>query len=1063
MKAGQRFNSYNDFRDALDKYEEERKVKYKLKNTKKLQNCFINGKKRDLVAEGYKKELMYYQGTLQCSRAKKSSCEAKITFQTVDKNHLQLQTVNEQHNEECSAASSTEKAKTPKVLDNSEIDDIVNKIKNSLCASANEERRKKLDDCKSLLELWEDDRSSHKNIRDKLSSTPTIEEASSSGQGTTNISPSPQNSSGKPKAMSTPEIYTSVDCPIEILKFNKKFFKRLYLWPEPTKYYFLIWFTLMFMTLPAMLVDLFITLRKKQIKLSDFSEHLVELLSIFIGIYIYIVSNTIQKDILQIYKRLTQLQLYHKRDHRFLMEAESHTKLITQGFMCLAIIICHPLFTSIPLLTYKECKKDIDEIMQHNFTKYIELPVCGLELKGRYPFDVNYHFWLWLIIEITQVIGGIATTSIPASISDMMNDCFGKIFVVHFLVLGVGISLLTLAIAMGEKTEMMRLSMELNAWIFVLFIPNHYGQQFMSEESISEDVARAVYETNWYEAPVHIRKALLMIMIRSQRSLNFQTKSIGIFCYASFVGLSEKVMLINNKTLKILLFFALSQEIIGNKCIRRDYGETSFICVCNSNYCDSIEPLPKHLEPNQYVTYTSTKDELRMKQKIITKSSFQFRSKPDIILSRTKTYQKIMGFGGAWTDATGINIADLPKPAQDLLMQQYFGENGIQYTVLRIPIGGTDNSVRGYTLDDVPNDTELVHFNLSEEDFKYRIPYLKQAIELSENYPIHLMAASWSAPAYMKTNKQIRGMGFLKREYYQVYANYLVKFVQEYQRHGFNFSSMSAQNEPVMGGTPIVHFNGMTWNPLQQTDFIMNNLSPTLTQNGFDDVQIIVGDDQRYFIFFWMLEMLLYRPNVTKYFGGIGVHWYLDVYRPPSDLTIIHHMPGLEDKFIMYTEGCESGLVGLDPARPPRPGVALGDWRNGERYLSSIIETLNHWSQGWVDWNLVLDLNGGPIWVFNVVNAPIIVNKTSGEFYKNAMYYAMAHASKFLVPGSIRIDMVNNQDKIQATAFDTPDNRTVIVLNNLHAERFFLSVQDVERQWNKNLEILPNSFMTVIY
>ncbi|XP_044736516.1 lysosomal acid glucosylceramidase-like [Chrysoperla carnea] len=436
--------------------------------------------------------------------------------------------------------------------------------------------------------------------------------------------------------------------------------------------------------------------------------------------------------------------------------------------------------------------------------------------------------------------------------------------------------------------------------------------------------------------------------------------------------------------------------------------------------------------------------------------TFQNRKIIDITLSREKKYQTIIGFGGAMTDSSGINIASLTDAAQDLLMQQYFGDRGIQYTIIRVPIGGTDFSTHSYSLDDTPYDIQLKDFKLSEEDKKYKIPYIRLAMRLSKTYPIHLMGCSWSAPAYMKSNQLLRGVGTLGRAYYQTYANYLTKFLQEYKKQGFNFVTMSAQNEPIIGGTPLTTYNGMEWNAWTQTDFVLNYLRPTLSENGFENVKIIIGDDQRVFMPNWLLEMLTYKPEISKYIDGIGIHWYLDSISDPNELTKIHKTPGFENKFIIYTEASVNSLCG-------KRGVTLGEWENGEDYLKSLIDTLNNWNQGWIDWNLVLDLNGGPNWVNNVVSAPIIVNASANEFYKNPTFYALGHVSKFIVPGSIRIDMVNGHDKIVATAFDTPDNRTVIVLLNLYGRQYNIFIQDIERSWFQSLAILPHSFMTVIY
>ena len=108
----------------------------------------------------------------------------------------------------------------------------------------------------------------------------------------------------------------------------------------------------------------------------------------------------------------------------------------------------------------------------------------------------------------------------------------------------------------------------------------------------------------------------------------------------------------------------------------------------------------------------------------------------------------------------------------------------------------------------------------------------------------------------------------------------------------------------------------------------------------------------------------------------------------------------------------------------------LGDWNRGERYINNIIEDLNHWVVGWTDWNLVLDRQGGPNWAGNFVDAPIIVDPSKGEFYKQPMYFAMAHISRFITPGSVRIQLSHSDTSVQAVAVSRPDSTVAVVFLN---------------------------------
>ncbi|GMR54879.1 hypothetical protein PMAYCL1PPCAC_25074, partial [Pristionchus mayeri] len=124
-------------------------------------------------------------------------------------------------------------------------------------------------------------------------------------------------------------------------------------------------------------------------------------------------------------------------------------------------------------------------------------------------------------------------------------------------------------------------------------------------------------------------------------------------------------------------------------------------------------------------------------------------------------------------------------------------------------------------------------------------------------------------------------------------------------------------------------------------------------------------------------------PVASSYVGGIGVHWYADEISPISQLTSVHEKH--PEKFLLYTEAC-NGWLDVQGKYPK-----LGNFHRAERYAFSIINVLNHWVTGWTDWSMILDMTGGQTWVPNPVDAPIIVDKDAQEFYKQPMYYAMAH------------------------------------------------------------------------
>ena len=277
--------------------------------------------------------------------------------------------------------------------------------------------------------------------------------------------------------------------------------------------------------------------------------------------------------------------------------------------------------------------------------------------------------------------------------------------------------------------------------------------------------------------------------------------------------------------------------------------------------------------------------------------------------------------------------------------------------------------------------------------------------------PLKMFASPWTAPAWMKSNNNLIGEGYLLPEYYQAWANYFVKFLKSYEAEGVPFWGLTAQNEPVDGKIPDFTFNCMGWNSTTQREWIVNNLGPTLEKEGFSDIKLMILDDQRPLAPKWAREVFA-DERAMKYVSGIGVHWYADDGGLAFALDQCHDE--FPDKFILYTEAC-NGDRPWDTEK-----VMLGDWNRGERYLHNIIENLNHWAVGWTDWNLALDMQGGPNWALNYVDAPIIVDPENGKFYKQPMYYALGHISRFLVPGSIRIGLQKNTNSLEAVAVEIP-------------------------------------------
>ncbi|RLV87493.1 hypothetical protein DV515_00015626 [Chloebia gouldiae] len=215
------------------------------------------------------------------------------------------------------------------------------------------------------------------------------------------------------------------------------------------------------------------------------------------------------------------------------------------------------------------------------------------------------------------------------------------------------------------------------------------------------------------------------------------------------------------------------------------------------------------------------------------------------------------------------------------------------------------------------------------------------------------------------------------------------------------------------------------FSPEHQRDFIAQDLGPALANSSHRHVQLIILDDQRVMLPYWA-EVVLKDPVAASYISGIGIHWYLD-FLAPIDLTlsITHHL--FPDYFLLSTEASTGSFFW-------EPRVVLGGWDRGSKYSHSILSNLNNYVTGWTDWNLALDMEGGPNWSKNYVDSPVIVDSSKDVFYKQPMFYHLGHFSKFIPEGSQRVGLAVSKKcrrcDLEHSAFLRPDGAVVLVVLN---------------------------------
>ncbi|XP_023311388.1 putative glucosylceramidase 3 [Anoplophora glabripennis] len=506
----------------------------------------------------------------------------------------------------------------------------------------------------------------------------------------------------------------------------------------------------------------------------------------------------------------------------------------------------------------------------------------------------------------------------------------------------------------------------------------------------------------------------------------------------------------------LLILSILVTSVLSQSCNIRETDEGS-VCVCNAKYCDTVPDLD--VSTGKYQVYSTSKAKLGFYS---TTGSFVENTdgeESSIIIDQDTKHQSIIGFGGAFTDSTGINIKLLPEGAQKNLIESYFGSSGIAYSLCRVPIGGTDFSTRGYSYDDVEGDDTLEHFALQDDDFDFKIPFILQAKAL-RNDNIKLFASAWSAPTWMKTNNDWSGIGSLKEEYYQLWADYILRFYEEYEKQNISFWGVTTQNEPSDGLTVSTKINSMGWSSSQMNKWVGENLGPTIRNSTFSDLKIMLHDDSRNT--FSNLSLLLQNEKTMSYADGVAVHWYANTEIPASSLEILNIVRTLFDKedwFFISSEACNGYLYvfGMDKS------VRKGSWSRGENYINDILDNLEHGAVGWVDWNMVLNEIGGPTYIDNYLDSPVLINATMQEFYKQPMFYSLGHFSKFAVPDSIRLETtVEELDNVRAMAFLRPDNLIALIISNSGSEKTSVRIQNSQGQ-TAAIQIEANSINTVLY
>ncbi|HZV69968.1 MAG TPA: glycoside hydrolase family 30 beta sandwich domain-containing protein [Saprospiraceae bacterium] len=379
---------------------------------------------------------------------------------------------------------------------------------------------------------------------------------------------------------------------------------------------------------------------------------------------------------------------------------------------------------------------------------------------------------------------------------------------------------------------------------------------------------------------------------------------------------------------------------------------------------------------------------------------------PVLDIKTTETFQTMDGFGYSLTGGSAILLHQMNATARAAILKELFGKDSADISVsyLRISIGASDLDPVVFSYDDLPNgitkDLTLQYFSLSR-DTTALIPVLKEI--LSINPSIKIMGSPWSAPTWMKSNNNSVG-GNLKPEYYSVYADYFVKYIQAMRNEGITIDAITPQNEPQHGGNNP----SLVMSAAQQGDFIKNHLGPKLQAAGLN-TKIVIWDhncDRPDY----PIE-ILNDASAKQYVQGSAFHLYNgDV----SALSAVHDAH--PDRALYFTEQWTGSTSTFD-----------GDL---EWHIKNvIIGTARNWSQVALEWNLASDPQFNPHTPGGCTQCKGAITIDGSNVTRNVAYYIIAHASKFVPAGSVRINSTN-PGAISNVAFKTPEGKTVLIALN---------------------------------
>ena len=369
-----------------------------------------------------------------------------------------------------------------------------------------------------------------------------------------------------------------------------------------------------------------------------------------------------------------------------------------------------------------------------------------------------------------------------------------------------------------------------------------------------------------------------------------------------------------------------------------------------------------------------------------------------------KEKQAWIGMGGAITEASAYNMDKLSADEKEDFINAYYSREGLNYNLGRVAIASNDFCLKKYQL---TKKKDLRDFSI-DHDRHSIIPNIK---EIQKIKVLDFVASPWSPPRFMKTTRLLAFGGHLRKKYYDLYSEYLTRFIREYEAEGIHIKYLTIQNEPDAKQI----WESCVFSLEQQKDLIYNYMIPKMEKYKLD-TKLLVWDHNKE----RLSEVAKFLIQKNPYIAGIGYHYYTG----PHPEQVKKTRDEFKDIMMIHTEGC----CGFSPYDEQ-------EWINdGEIYLDDIIKDINNGGNGYIDWNIFLDYRGGPTDKRNFCKSLVILDENN-HYKVTPIYYYLGHISKYFTPGSIIIDNNSNDDNLLIAACKNKNKTIITICNKTNIDR----------------------------